>query len=159
MSSSKITDALQLPRPCICGSAVPKSYEQRLRIERQCLSQQTLYTIDSITVDVSGADYAIGDVLELYGGAPVHQPALLQVIALDGTGVGAVDVFSNTQYYSTDISAGTIDLYNINTPDVQAAGSGAHVMIDWQKVGVCCSCAPVPPAIRKRKEERLNNVS
>jgi len=51
-SGGEVTDRLQLPRPCSCV-AHARTYEQRLRIRRNCLT--AVYTIRDITnIDHAG---------------------------------------------------------------------------------------------------------
>jgi len=69
-SSSVVTDRLQLPKNCTCSAApVPRTYEQLLRIRRNCLS--AVYTIDTFTqIDYVGDATKLGYIQLNDGGNP-----------------------------------------------------------------------------------------
>jgi len=64
-SGSDVTDKLQLPSSCTCGGRpVPRTYEQLLRIRRNCLS--AVYTIKRFT-GISG-DCTLNKYIQLNDG-------------------------------------------------------------------------------------------
>lgn len=110
------------------------SYDALLRQKRACVRGCgcTLYDISSIEIFDAGADYVEGNYVQLSGGVPVDQPALLRVTApgiigpLEGVALltgGSYKVKPPTPTQLTSLSG---------------SGVGATVTIIWKEMKTCC---------------------
>ena len=134
-SSEAVTDLRKLPSACVCGTGA--TYDERLRIRRNCLNAAVTYDISgTIGIPAEGLSYTVGDVLQFNDGFPNAQSANLVVSGVSGSGITAVTVTGTYAY--TTVPTGT-SIRNVRT--TSSSADNAEFTVVWKKNTTgCCSC-------------------
>lgn len=134
-SSEAVTDLRKLPSACVCGTGA--TYDERLRIRRNCLNAAVTYDISSIQVSNVGSLYTVGDVLQFNNGFPNAQSANLVVSNVSGGAIRAGGITVVGTYAYTTVPTGT----SIRNVRATRAAAGAEFTVVWKKNTTgCCSC-------------------
>ena len=145
-SQSERADQLhQLQCPCADTVPGPTDYAVRgRRIRSLATGCCGTWAIVDITV-TGGANYAVGDLLQLVGGVPIAKPLLVRVSAVDGSGgiTGIVIVYPG-QYSQKPVAPYTMTR-------LSGSGTGSLIVtISWTET---CPC---PWAYRRAGSSGLN---
>lgn len=133
-SSEAVTDLRKLPSACVCGTGA--TYDERLRIRRNCLNAAVTYDISSIQVSNGGGSYRANDVLQFNDGFPNAQSANLVVSSVSTGAITGITVTGTYAY--TTVPTGTL-IRNVRTTSNSA--TGARFTVVWKKNTTgCCSC-------------------
>lgn len=124
----------------ICGCSCTTvgafdSYDALLRQKRACVRGCgcTLYDISSIAIGATGTTYYAGNYVQLSGGVPVDQAALLRVSGPTGAtgGLSGVILLTGGSYKVKPTAPTALT-------SITGSGAGATVTITWKEMKSCC---------------------